>query len=105
MLTKTSTGFIDDEFYDLRGNGPEDGAEFSTEALEDAQERFQRDRDLLLIVTIGLYALNIIDANVDAHLKQFNVSDDLSITIDPVMDLDRSQLSSNYGLSMNFNFK
>ena len=30
-------------------------------------------------MTVGVYILNIIDANVEAHLRQFNVDEDLSV--------------------------
>lgn len=44
---------------------------------------YQRNRDLSLIFTGVLYALNIIDASVDAHLKDFDVSDDLTLQVRP----------------------
>lgn len=42
------------------------------------REFYRRNRDLLVILTAGLYALNIVDAAVDAHLSGFNITDDLS---------------------------
>ena len=36
--------------------------------------------------TAGLYILQIVDAHVDAHLKDFDVSDDLSMRIEPAVD-------------------
>jgi hypothetical protein len=42
------------------------------------REFYRRNRDLLVILTAGLYALNIVDAAVDAHLAGFNITDDLS---------------------------
>jgi hypothetical protein len=68
--------------------------------LQDGQERYQRDRDLALVITIGLYALNIIDANVDAHLKQFNVDEDLSAAIHPYINYHPITSDPNYGLSL-----
>jgi hypothetical protein len=50
--------------------------------LISAQRFYQRNRDLSLLVSIGFYILNIVDANVDAHLIQFNVSDKLSLQPD-----------------------
>lgn len=96
-------GFTDDEFYDRRF--PDDGIlpatpDVSDAALEDAQERFQRDRDLSLVVTILLYALNIVDANVDAHLKQFNVDDDLSFNMEPYIEMNPITNNPNYGMAM-----
>lgn len=98
-------GFTDDEFYDLNNSGVEPGnPDFSDQALQDAQERYQRDRDLALLITIGLYALNIIDANVDAHLKQFNVDDDLGLDIRPYLEYNPITADPNYGLAVTVKF-
>ena len=95
-------GFTDDEFYDRNGDGS--GPDFSDTALQDAQERFQRDRDLALLVTIALYALNIVDANVDAHLQQFNVDDDLSVDFQPYINLNSVTNDPNYGMALIIKF-
>ena len=69
------------------------------------RESFRRDRDLLIIVTIGVYVLNIIDANVDAHLADFDVSNDLSMNVSPVLFGDLSGTgNSTLGLSLKINF-
>ncbi|WP_246139875.1 DUF5683 domain-containing protein [Flagellimonas hymeniacidonis] len=91
-------GFLDDEFFDINGDG--NGPDISLEALQDAQEARQRDRDLSLLITIALYALNIIDANVDAHLKQYNVDDDLAIDFQPYLDLNPLTNKPNYGMAL-----
>ncbi|NAY90490.1 hypothetical protein GTQ34_01040 [Muricauda sp. JGD-17] len=95
-------GFTDDEFYDINGDG--NGPDISSEALQDAQEARQRDRDLALLVTIALYALNIIDANVDAHLKQYNVDEDLSLDFKPYLDLNPWTNEPNYGMALLIKF-
>lgn len=91
-------GFEDDDFFDINGDGQ--GPDVSDEALQDAQERTQRDRDLALVITIALYALNIIDANVDAHLKQYNVDDNLSVDFKPYLDLNPLTNRPNYGMAL-----
>jgi hypothetical protein len=102
---KRRAGFTDDEFYDLNGSGIVPGSpDLSDEALQDAQERYQRDRDLALLITIGLYAFNIIDANVDAHLKQFNVDDDLSLDIKPYLEYHPITSDPNYGIAFTIKF-
>jgi hypothetical protein len=103
---RRKAGFSDDEFYDLN---PDDDfvpttPNVSDEALQNAQERYQRDRDLALLITIGLYALNIIDANVDAHLKQFNVNEDLSLKVQPYLDYHPVNSEANYGLALAIRF-
>ncbi len=60
------------------------------------QRTAQRNRDLSLVVTIGVYILNIIDANVDAHLNQFNVNDDL--TLEPAFDYNPHTQNYQYGM-------
>jgi hypothetical protein len=56
---------------------------YSDANLRELIDFYQRNRDLSLIFTGVLYALNIIDASVDAHLKDFDVSDDLSMKVRP----------------------
>ena len=98
---RRQAGFTDDEFYDLNtGTLPA----LDQDDLEFQQERYQRDRDLWLVVAIGMYALNIIDANVDAHLKQFNIDDDLSFDVQPYLDLNQVTNSPNYGMVLTIKF-
>ncbi len=58
---------------------------YSDANLRELVDFYQRNRDLSLIFTGVIYALNIIDAGVDAHLKDFDVSDDLTLKIRPTM--------------------
>jgi len=96
-------GFHDDEFYDINGDGISPGnPDVSDDALRDAQEFYQRNRDLSLLITIGLYVLNIVDANVDAHLKQFNVNENISFK--PYIEQNQLNYNPNYGLSLSLNF-
>ncbi|WP_297792524.1 DUF5683 domain-containing protein [uncultured Eudoraea sp.] len=102
---RRKAGFTDDEFYDVNGSGIVPGSpDLSDEALQDGQERYQRDRDLALFITLGLYALNIIDANVDAHLKQFNVDDDLALDITPYLEYNPISSDPNYGVAITIKF-
>lgn len=90
-------GQTTDEFTDDNGTPI-----VSTNGLIEAQRFYQRNKEISVLVTVGLYALNIIDANVDAHLQQFNVSEDLSLK--PSMDFDRFSGKAGYGLTLNYNF-
>ena len=94
-------GFTDDEFYDINNSGIIPGSpDISDQALQDAQERAQRDRDLALAITIGLYILNIVDANVDAHLKQFNVDENLALDVKPYLEYIPISTEPQYGLAV-----
>lgn len=56
---------------------------YSDANLNELQSFYRRNRDLSIIGMFLLYALNIVDANVDGHLFDFNVSEDLSLKISP----------------------
>ena len=85
-------GFKDDEFYDV----------VSDDGLIRAQEQFRRNKEVSLLFTIGFYVLNIIDANVDAHLLQFNVDENLSLG--PHYQYNEMENSSDLGVTLNFKF-
>jgi len=51
--------------------------------LKNAKEVARRNRDLLIISTAAFYAINIIDATVDAHFFNFDISDDLTMNWAP----------------------
>ena len=62
-----------------------DTQRLSTADLLAENDYYRKKRDMLIIGAVGLYVLNIIDATVDAHLFTFDVSDDLSFNIRPVI--------------------
>lgn len=70
--------------------------------LISAQRYHQRNRDLSALITAGLYILNIVDANVDAHLMQFNVNDNLSVA--PEIQQNEIDYKFNTGLKLTYNF-
>lgn len=76
------------------------------ETLERLQNNRQNSRDQALLITIVLYALNIVDANVDAHLKQFNIDDDLSFDVEfhPYLDVNPVTTDPNYGMALTIKF-
>ena len=62
-----------------------------TEQLRGAKDYWRRNRDLLVIFTGVFYAVNIIDASVDAHFFNFDISEDLTFNWAPapVMCMDK----------------
>ncbi|MEB3005809.1 DUF5683 domain-containing protein [Capnocytophaga sp. G2] len=91
-------GRTDDEFYGGRTDG---NPRLSTDALRRAQDLYRRNKEMAMLFAIGFYALNIIEANVDAHLKQFNVDENLSI--EPFLHQNRFN-NSYIGISLTYNF-
>ena len=55
----------------------------TTEALERNTDNWRRNRDFMIIMTGLVYLLNIVDAHVDAHFRDFDVSEDLSLRFNP----------------------
>jgi hypothetical protein len=70
--------------------------------LISAQKQFQRNRDLSALFIVGFYVLNIIDANIDAALSQFNVSERLAFKTS-VINNDIT-LNNNFGFALNYSF-
>ena len=84
-------GYRDDKFSYLDDN-----------RLIVGQKFYQRNRDLSALFILGFYALNIIDANVDAALIQFNVNENLSLK--PNIYPNDVTSRANVGLTLNYNF-
>jgi hypothetical protein len=75
---------------------------FTEATLISAQKTLARNRDISMVISVGLYILNIVDANVDAHLKQFNVDTNLSLRPD-IIPTDITN-EKNVGLTLNYRF-
>lgn len=72
-------GFFDDRFLEL-------AIPITTEQLLLGMEFHKNYRDIALVLAALSYMLNILEANVSAHLLQFNVSEDLSVTPNLIID-------------------
>lgn len=69
-------------------NGPTDEfrGRYSADFIKNLRDNYRRNRDLCIILTGALYVLQIIDAHVDAHLKDYDISDDLSMNLEPLVN-------------------
>ena len=103
--TKSYENFIPVN-YDVKAN---------KQRLQDIFKRkknyYRRFRDLSMFCMIGVYALSIIDAYVDAELSSFDISRDLTMKVHPAVIHEKysamraSGLNANsYGLQCSFNF-
>ena len=54
------------------------------------KDKYRRWRDMSLFVMIGVYALSVIDAYVDAELSEFDISKDLSLKVEPAVINNKS---------------
>lgn len=66
------------------------------ERLRYFRNGYRRDIDYSVLFFIAFWGLNVVDATVDAHLKSFDVSPNLSLQIKP----GYSQLAETNGLSL-----
>jgi hypothetical protein len=77
---------------------------YSDANLNELQSYYRRNRDLSIIGMFLLYALNIVDANVDGHLFDFDVSEDLSLKISPSPFNIYAGNTRGSGVSISLNF-
>ena len=80
---------------------PTEYANFKS-ALSKYTDYTHRNRDLLIISMLGFYGLNIIDASVDAHFFDFDISEDLTMNWQPAVRTFEKQLV--YGANFTFKF-
>ncbi len=73
-----------------------------TTTLSNEQNRYRRYRDLSIVAAVAVYALSLIDAYVDAQLFDYDISDDLSLQLDPTLNHDPFGTSAELHLAFNF---
>ncbi|GAA4459709.1 hypothetical protein GCM10023189_33760 [Nibrella saemangeumensis] len=61
------------------------GREYSVQQLKLGYDTYRRWRDLNIILSVAFWAVNAVEANVAAHLRTFDLSDDLSLRVRPGM--------------------
>lgn len=86
-------GYSSDEFQNLI---------IDDDRLLDGASFHKKNRDLSMVFIVGFYILNVLDANIDAHLKQYNVNENL--TLNPYFDGGSKLGPESVGLSLNLNF-
>lgn len=78
------------------------------EIFRKRKDRYRRWRDMSFFVIVGVYALSVIDAYVDASLSEFDISSDLSMRVSPTImnnSIDRNPFKSTaVGLQCSIDF-
>ena len=77
---------------------------YTSSFLKNLKDSYRRNRDLCIILTAGVYLLNILDAHVDAHLQDYDISDDLSMNLEPYFDCTTIGSKPVYGVNMSLKF-
>jgi len=99
---ETTNSYLDlkgAQYYDLTKEP--DKSNFKKNVIKQ-QDYFRRNRDLLVISIVGFYGLQLIDASVDAHFFDFDISEDLTLDWQPTMNYSNNQ--PVYGFNVNFTF-
>lgn len=93
-----------DAYKDVLAGKPLKGqlAGLDADRLIRAQKFHQKNRDLSALLTAGLYLLQIVEANVNAHLMQFNVNENLSMR--PELQQNYTDNKYNMGLKLSYQF-
>ena len=81
------------------------------ELFRKKKDYYRRYRDLSIFIVIGVYALSIIDAYVDAELSSFDISKDLSMKVRPSIINNHNTamrptglMNNSYGIQCSLNF-
>ncbi len=86
------------------GSADEFRGAYSATFLKNLKDSYRRNRDLCILLTAGVYLLNIIDAHVDAHLQDYDISDDLSMNVEPYFDYTPVGSHPTMGLNLSLTF-
>lgn len=76
---------------------------YSESSINRNAERYRRDRDYMIILAGAFYLLNIAEAHIAAHLKEFDINDELSLKIQPSIN-NTHLFSRSGGLSITLRF-
>ena len=83
----------DDQFLHLGQRIESNNEERFKQLFKKRKDYYRRYRDMSFFIMVGVYALSVIDAYVDASLAQFDISDDLSFRVAP--SVINTQYSNN----------
>ena len=87
------------------GYNYEANREYLKEVFKKRKDRYRRWRDLSIFSFIGVYALSVIDAYVDAQLSNFDISEDIHLSIEPqIIDSRQMYGRDYYGFNCNIRF-
>jgi hypothetical protein len=79
------------------GSQDEFNGRYNTSFLKNMRNSYRRNRDLCIILTAGLYVLQIVDAHVDAHLQTYDISKDLSVSLSPAIGYSYNRMAPYSG--------
>lgn len=97
--------FKDEYLYRVNHNDSPDLADYAsypTSNIYSLYNSYNRDFQLMVIITVGIYALNLIDAYVFGHLYDFQIDDNLSMGFSPGVIPTGMGLQPTLGVTLSF---
>jgi len=92
------------ELFDvLETDAPYSESGFTEDQLRTIVDRYRRERDFFIILMAGMYLLQMVDAHVDAHLKEFDLNPNLHVKLQPLWESDLLT-GRSAGFSIKFRF-
>lgn len=85
------------------GTLPANIASYSKDEIIYYRDNYRKNTQLAAFATFFVWGLSIVDATVDAHMRGFDISDDLSMKITPKIGIQNEQMVT--GINFKFNFK
>lgn len=72
--------------------------QYSSNDLTVLKDFYRRNREISILCFVGVYILNIVDASVDAHLFDYDISENMSLNVSPLSTKDFSGISLTLNL-------
>lgn len=79
-------------------------ADWFQKTLDNRRKYYRRYRDISYAGLVAVYLIQIVDATVDAHFKNFDISDDLSLNLEPTILSTPQEPIGAVGFQLKFNF-
>lgn len=70
---------------------------YSSDNLITIRDYYRRNMELSWIIMALWYGLNVIDACVDAHFFEYDISDDLTLKVEPILQTNFEEMAYGYG--------
>jgi hypothetical protein len=96
--------YIEASYGNMNGNYSYLVQKYTMDELLSAREYYRRNLEISCIITAVWYALNILDATVDAHLYTFNISDKLSLRVTPAVQRPGLTFGPAAGIGLSIHF-
>jgi hypothetical protein len=95
-------------FYNLETSPGNENAQhpiskYTTRQLRTITNKYRRERDFMIIILAGVYILQMVDAHVDAHLKEFDLNPNLHVRIEPTWE-SNTLTGQTAGIALKFRF-